>query len=83
MTSYAPHLRETLNEGASLEEALANLRAVGATPVASIKAIREVLGVSLGEAKVLFDASPAWQLEVEASRHLQEQLFRLLEGERK
>ncbi len=58
---------------------MARLKAAGAYPVATIKAICEVTGVSLAEAKLKFDASPTWRIEVEASRRLQDEILSGLE----
>lgn len=58
---------------------MARLRAAGADPVPTIKAIHEVMGVSLAEAKLKFDASPTWRIEAEAGRRLHEEVLRSLE----
>jgi ribosomal protein L7/L12 len=78
MSDFAPLLRSRLQGGASLEDALASLRQAGATPVGTIKAVREVLGVDLREAKGIFDASPAWRLEAAAGHQLHEEVLRML-----
>jgi ribosomal protein L7/L12 len=56
----AAFLREALRRGIPLDAVLAALRQHGATPIESIKAVREVRGVGLGEAKQLVSTSPAW-----------------------
>lgn len=76
MNDFAPLLRAALDEGASFEMAMARLKAAGADPVPTIKAIREVTSVSLAEAKLKFDASPTWRIEAEAGRRLHEEILR-------
>ena len=78
MADFSVLLREKLGAGTTLEEGLAYLRATGAHPVATIKAIREVLGVSLGEAKQLFSISPAWASIVRANEPLHDEAIRIL-----
>jgi len=58
---------------------MSRLKAAGAYPMATIKAIREVTGVSLAEAKLKFDASPTWRMEIEASHRLQDEILSGLE----
>jgi hypothetical protein len=53
-------LRELLRGGASLDTALSQLRANGASIVESIVSIRSVRGCDLVEAKRLVHLSPAW-----------------------
>lgn len=79
MNDFAPLLRAALDEGVSLEVAMVRLKAAGAHPVSTIKAIRDVTGVSLAEAKLKFDASPTWRIEAEAGRRLHEEVLRGLE----
>lgn len=79
MNDFAPLLRAAFDEGASFEGAMARLRAAGANPVPTIKAIRDVMGVSLAVAKLKFDASPTWRIEAEAGRLLHEEVLRSLE----
>ena len=70
-------------QGATVEAALSQLRVEGATPVEAIKAIREVQGISLGEAKQIFSQSPAWSKEVLAGNALHDEVISLLERESK
>lgn len=78
MPNFADFLASQLGAGRRLEDALAELRAMGATPVEAIKAIRVARGVDLGEAKTIFSASPAWSREVEANSPLQDRAIALL-----
>lgn len=66
MEIYTALLADLMAGGVLLEEALLKLRIAGATPVETIKAIRIVQGVSLGEAKQVIVHSPAWAAEVKA-----------------
>lgn len=52
--------RDLLNERGSWEEVLAVVRADGSSKVDGIRATVEVLGLPLGEAKVLVHNSVAW-----------------------
>jgi len=81
MGRYDVSLRAVLEEGQSLEVGLARLRAQGATPVETIKAICQVQQISLVEAKQLFAASPAWALEAAAGSALHEKIISLLSKE--
>lgn len=80
MDHSASILRARLASGATVEEGLAQLRVSAASPVETIKAIRQVLSLNLGEAKVIFSASSAWNREVLAARELHEEVLRLLDG---
>lgn len=80
MEDFSPLLRSHLARGSTLEEGMERLREAGAHPVATIKALREVLGVDLGRAKEIFDASPVWRLEAQAGRELHEEVFRARPG---
>ena len=71
-------LRAALEAGTPLEAALFELRATGATPVETIKAISQVQGCGLGDAKQVFAASPAWAKEVQAGTELHEQVLALI-----
>ena len=68
-------LRAALEAGTPLDGALLELRAAGATPMETIKAISEVRGCGLGDAKQVFAASPAWAEEVQAGTVLHEQVM--------
>ena len=61
MTDYSTLLREATSRGYSLDLALTVLREQGASPIDSIKAVREVTGVSLTEAKKLVSGSKTWE----------------------
>jgi ribosomal protein L7/L12 len=54
---YVAIARRVRQEGRDLDGVLEELRAAGASMADSVKAIREVDGVSVGEAKRLIDAS--------------------------
>lgn len=77
MQNPANILRAALEAGTVLEDGLAELRMLGATPVETIMAIREVQGVGLATAKQVFCASPAWATEVRAGDALHEELIAL------
>jgi ribosomal protein L7/L12 len=82
MTESTKLFAHELESGATFEVALSRLRESGASPVQAIKAIREVRGVSLKEAKELFSQSPAWRLEAEAGARLQDAVLALLREEK-
>ena len=79
--NYAPQLRKLLNSGVGLDEALGQLRESGSSPIKTIKAIYDVRGVSLGEAKLIFSECPAWQDVVQAAEQLHDDMLEALEGE--
>jgi hypothetical protein len=74
---HAGFLRQALDSGVPLDAALAALRRHGATPIDSIKAVREVQKLPLIEAKRLVSESPAWDDIREAHERLAEILASL------
>jgi hypothetical protein len=74
---YAGFLRQALYSGVPLDVALAALRRHGATPIDSIKAVREVEKLPLIDAKRLVSESPAWEDIREAHERLAEILVAL------
>jgi ribosomal protein L7/L12 len=81
--SFTPLLRDRLASGASFEDGLRTLREAGASPIDTIKAIREVKKTDLGVAKQLFSESPAWKDVVDATQVLHEELITAAEAEQK
>jgi ribosomal protein L7/L12 len=55
MSDYATLLSEALGQGNPIDVVLAALREQGASKVESIKAVHDVMGLSLTEAKKLVD----------------------------
>jgi len=79
MTDFTTIFAANIAAGDTVETALAKLRqAEGAHPVAAIKAIHAVMGVSLAEAQQIFDASPSWRQAVLANRALHEETIAAL-----
>lgn len=64
-----------------MDEAFADLRVAGASPVEVIRAIHIALGVGLAEAKQIFSESPVWSREVQATQTLHEELNEILAKE--
>lgn len=79
MDRYLEIFAKRLSDGASHNDALADLRAAGASPIDAIKAVRSVLKVNLAEAKRIFSEAPAWSAEVRAADELHEELISLYE----
>ena len=75
MRSCSTRLRRLLDDGVDLDAALGQLREDGATPVEVIAAIREVLSVSLAQAKSRFAQCPAWAAEARAGDAFHEQII--------
>jgi ribosomal protein L7/L12 len=72
---YPALLQEKLDQGVDLDTALTSLRSQGASILDSIKAVREVQAVSLGDAKQLVAGSPAWDdLREDHNRFIDETL---------
>jgi ribosomal protein L7/L12 len=63
-----------LANGGDLNAVLVQLRQAGFSKVESIRAIMELKGTSLGEAKRLIHLSPAWQDTLESDDRLHELL---------
>jgi len=57
---YQPALRKALANGKSLDDALAEIRALGASILESIIAVKKFRQCDLGEAKKLVHLSPTW-----------------------
>ena len=57
MPDYATLLREALRQGNPIDVVLAALREQGASKVEAIKAVHDVLGLSLTDAKKLVDSA--------------------------
>jgi ribosomal protein L7/L12 len=70
-------------QGTVTEAALARLHAAGASPIQTIKAIREVQAVSLGEAKRVFSESAAWSMEDRDGDALHAEIIALFEQEKR
>lgn len=81
MDTYTQLFAHKLKDGADQNSALADLKAAGASPIEAIKAIREALGVGLGDAKRIFSNCPAWKSEVEAADELHSTLIGNLDME--
>ncbi len=79
---YGSDLSKMIESGIELNEALGQLREMGASSIKTIKAIRDAQGVSLGEAKIIFSDCPAWALEVEAAQELHDEIIEALENEK-
>jgi len=72
---------EALERGLSTDEILAVLRAAGATPLPSMKVLRNTTGIGLGEAKRLVWLSPVWADELPAHVRLEDELLAALDAE--
>jgi ribosomal protein L7/L12 len=58
---------------ATVENALVRLHEAGASPIEAIKALREGMGLDLGQAKLALQASPAWHVEARSAEKLHDQ----------
>lgn len=76
--NYTGELKKKLKRGDSIDSALLHLRKIGASPVETIKAIKEVKNVGLDEAKALFTQSEAWSDVAEQSDKLHEEILNAL-----
>ena len=71
--------REMRLSGKELDDVLAELRGRGASIIDSLKIVREVERVSLGEAKLIVDASPAWADMRSSNRELREAAIKVMD----
>lgn len=62
--------RHDRESGSSIDEALVELRRLGATQIQAVKALREVEGMDVGEAKRIVDSSTAWRDARESAESL-------------
>jgi hypothetical protein len=82
MDSHTLLLATRLANGTPLEEALALLRANGATPAEVIRALHVTQGMSLGEAKQVFSQSASWKKEVLAGDALHGEIVSALDKDK-
>jgi ribosomal protein L7/L12 len=69
------------NGGASAESVVEFLRGEGLTIVESIKIVREVFRVSLGDAKAIVTNNESWRSEVRAADQLHDELLRNIQSD--
>ena len=85
MKSNLENMREEcqkrLSHGAGPADLILYLHREGITIVESIKALKEIYKLSLGEAKELVTAHPAWAEEVRNADILHEELEKALQKE--
>jgi hypothetical protein len=74
-------LRTTLATGVPLEVALATLREQGGTIIQSIKAVREVQSITLGEAKQIVALSATWDDYREGHDRMIHEILAAFEGD--
>lgn len=79
---FVQMVREATDGGASVELALQMLRTAGASQIDTAKAIREGLGVDLGEAKELIDRSDTWADRREVNNALRDIAAQAIDDER-
>ena len=81
MGKFSSDYRDLLGSGLSSELALSEMRSRGATPIETIRAIVEVQGLSLEDAKNTFASSQAWHNEVKRADELHQELLAELRRE--
>ena len=64
------HIKSELQNGVSLEQIILELARNGESIMSSIKLVRAVANISLGEAKRIVSAHSAWKELVEANQQL-------------
>lgn len=69
----------TENAPDDVDKLILRLHEEGNSIIESIKAVRELLGVNLGEAKQLVSQNPVWHDVVEAHIPLHDELIALME----
>ena len=80
MDDFLDLARGLRSSGVELEEVLAVLRDRGASIVDSLKVVREVEQVTLGQAKALVDQSLTWADARSSNRELRESIIDALDG---
>lgn len=73
--------RESIKHGMSSEDIILYLHQKGATITESMKVIRELYGLSLGEAKALVTAHPIWTDTVRGADVLHQEIGNALQKE--
>ena len=77
MNESIRHSAAAMREAGSSPEAVVNfLHASGCTPMESIKIVREVFGVALGEAKALVSSHPSFKDVAAAADELHEAILK-------
>ena len=79
MEDLVPLARRLRASGVGIDGVLAELRSRGASVVESLKVIREVEHLTLGEAKVVVDESRAWADRRASNDALRDQVTRAFE----
>ena len=65
------------------QQALADLKVRGASPVEAIKHLHDTFGLSLSEAKLELSRSPSWEPEVKAADSLHSSILEVISQERR
>ncbi|HET8669751.1 MAG TPA: hypothetical protein VFM05_03720 [Candidatus Saccharimonadales bacterium] len=81
LESMMKECQKRASRGASSEDLILYLRREGITIVESMKVLKEIYKLSLGEAKELVTAHPAWADEVRSANILHEELENALQKE--
>ena len=76
-------LKQELDKGASIEEALSFLRSQEFSPVQTIYAIHQVKNVGIGEAKEIFASSKAWHDVASEADDFHNEIIKALKNENK
>lgn len=79
LESVMEECRKRVGHGASRGDLILYLRDEGITIVESMKVLKEIYKLSLGEAKELVTAHPAWTDEVRSADILHEELEKALQ----
>lgn len=79
MEDFLDLARGLRSSGMELEDVLAELRSHGASIVDSLKIVREIEHVSLGQAKAIVDQSPTWADARSSNRELREAVVEVLD----
>jgi hypothetical protein len=76
---FVPDLRLLCASGLSLDQALANLRAKGASIIECIVAVKEHTGCELVEAKQTVHSSNAWHDMAQATEKMWDEMIKVVE----
>ena len=79
--NFLEECRRRVSQGASREDLILYLRHEGSTIVESMKVLKQIYNLSLGEAKEHVTAHPAWAKEVRSADILHEELQDALDKE--
>jgi ribosomal protein L7/L12 len=80
MERFLDLARDLRSKGMDLNDVLTELRDSGATIIESVKVVREIEQVNLGQAKLIVDQSATWRDAYASNVALRDEVVRAIDG---